>query len=105
MDARVFGHLDGVPAAPDVLLRAAGEAADLDAVAGLSGDGLDGVEVALAGGGEARLDDVDAEDFELVSDAELLAEVHGAAGGLLAVAKRGVEEDDLIGNSHREKLL
>ena len=63
----------------------------------LAGDGADGFEVAVGGDGEAGLEDVDAEGGELVGHAELFVVVHGAAGGLLAVAEGGVEEDDLVG--------
>ena len=64
------------------------------------GDGADGVEVAVGGDGEAGFEDVDAERGELVGHAELFGVVHGAAGGLLAVAECGVEEDDLVGGRH-----
>ena len=62
----------------------------------LAGDGADGVGVAVGGDGEAGFEDVDAEGGELVGHAELFVVVHGAAGGLLAVAEGGVEEDDLV---------
>ena len=43
-------------------------------------------------GGEAGLDDVDAELLELARDHQLLLDVHGRARRLLAVAQRGVED-------------
>src|ERR1700737_4987181 len=50
-------------------------------------DLADGVGVALAGDGEAGLDDIDAEVCQLVGHAQLFVVVHGAAGGLFAVAE------------------
>ena len=70
-----------------------------------AGDGADGVEVALGGDGEAGLEDVDAEVRKLVGHAKLFVVVHGAAGGLFAVAEGGVEEDDLIRRGHRTWLF
>ena len=95
MDAGFCGGLDGAGGGFDVLAFAAGEGGDAG-VADLAGDGADGVGVALGGDGEAGFDDVDAEVRELVSHAQFFVVVHGAAGGLFAVAKGGVEEDDLV---------
>ena len=58
---------------------------------------LHGLEVARRGDREAGLDDVDAEARELVGDLELLGRVQRDAGRLLAVAQRGVEDDDPVG--------
>jgi hypothetical protein len=66
-------------------------------------DLADGVGVALGGDGEAGLEDVDAERGQLMCHAQLFGRVHGAAGRLFAVAKGGVEEDDLIGFGHTEQ--
>ena len=63
------------------------------------GDALDGLEVARRGGGEAGLDDVHAQLLEGPRHPELLPEVHGEAGALLAVAKGRVEHDDAIGGT------
>ena len=59
-------------------------------------DRLDRLEVARRRGGEARLDHVDAEVAQRPRDLELLPEVHRRAGRLLAVAQRGVEDDDAV---------
>ena len=96
MDARAFGHLDGLPAAVDVLLGAAGEPGDLHIGAGLGGYGAHGLEIAGAGGRKARLDDIHAQHLELVGEAQLLLKIHGGARRLLAVAQGGVEEIDAI---------
>ena len=61
-----------------------------------AGDGLHRLEVAGRGDGEAGLDDVHAEVLEGAGDLELLGQVHAAAGALLAVAQRGVEDDDAV---------
>jgi hypothetical protein len=79
--------------------RAAGKGGDARA-ADLAGDRADRVGVALTGDGKAGLDDVDAEVRKLMSHAEFLLVMHGAAGGLFAIAKGGIEEDDLI-RGHR----
>src|SRR6185437_10453340 len=57
---------------------------------------LDALEVARRGDGEAGLDHVDAELGQRLGHADLLAEVHREAGRLLAVAQRGVEDDDAV---------
>ncbi len=63
----------------------------------LAGDGLDRLEVAGRGDGEAGLDHVHAEFLERVGDLELFGEVHAGAGRLFAVAECGVEDDELAG--------
>src|SRR5918997_1942563 len=62
----------------------------------LAGDRLHGLEVAGAGDGEARLDDVDAEARKLMRDLQLLGGVERDARRLLAVSQRGVEDDDPV---------
>ena len=44
--------------------------------------------------GKAGLDHVDAQIHQRLRDLQLFLEVHAAAGRLLAVAQRGVENDD-----------
>src|SRR4051794_17980121 len=72
-----------------------GEAGD-DRALDLPGDRADGLEVARRGDREARFDDVDTQARELVGDLELLVRVERDAGRLLAVAQRGVEDDDPV---------
>ena len=63
---------------------------------------LDALEVPARGGGEAGLDHVHAELGERARHAQLLGLRHAAAGGLLAVAQGGVEDQDAIGiGDHR----
>ena len=92
VDARPLGVLDGLPAGADVALHAARQAADHGAL-DLAGDGLDRLEIALAGGGEAGLDHVHAQTHQLVGYLELLRPVQTDPRGLLAVAQGGIEED------------
>ena len=83
----------------DVLTLTAGKRGDAG-TANLAGDLADRVGVSLAGDRETGFDDVDAKGGKLMSHSKLFFIVHGAAGGLLAVAEGGIEEDDLI-RGHR----
>ena len=65
-------------------------------VLGALGDLVDGGEIALRGDRKAGLDDVDAHVVEQLGDLELLLVRHGGAGALLAVAQRGVEDEDAV---------
>jgi hypothetical protein len=77
--------------------RGARQAADHRPVLGeLLRDRLHALEVADGGDGEAGLHHVDAELGQRLGHAQLLLEVHGEAGRLLAVAQRGVEDDDAV---------
>src|SRR5687768_3310781 len=67
-----------------------------DGALDLAGDRLHGLEVTRRRGGEAGLDHVDAEARELLRDLELLGGVQRDARRLLAVAQRGVEDDDAV---------
>ncbi len=95
VDALARGGRHGLAGPPDVVLVGARERADGRLPHGL-GDGADGLEVAVARGGEARLDHVDAQPLELLADPYLLLAGHGGAGALLAVAHGGVENDQLV---------
>jgi len=100
VDAGAWGGLYGAGGGFYVFAFTAGEGGDLGA-ANFLGDGEDGFEVAMGGDGEASFEDVDAEVGDLVGHAEFFCMVHGAAGGLLAVTERGVEEDDVVAGRHR----
>src|SRR5262249_32938842 len=67
-----------------------------DRPADLAGDGLDGLEVAGRGDGEAGLDHIDAEVAQGAGHLELFGEVHAGAGRLFAVAEGGVEDDQAV---------
>ena len=80
-----------------VLRAGAGQAGQHRAVGALAdrfGDGLDAFEVAGRGDGEAGFQHIDAKFGQRLGHADLLVEVHREAGRLLAIAQRGVEDDD-----------
>jgi len=102
MNPGPLGVLNGLPGSSNVVLVAAREAADdgnvtvvVHGISDLCRDHLDGLEVVLGGGGEAGLDDVDAEFGELARHVELLLGRHGGSRRLLAVAESGVENADI----------
>ena len=88
----------------DVLRVAAGEAAD-DRALHLARHRVDALAVPARGGREAGLDDVDAELGERARDAQLLRAGHAAAGRLLAVAQRGIEDQHAVGIGSHGVLL
>ena len=96
VDARALGDADRLAGAGDVARDGAGEAGDGHVGAGATGDFLHRLEIALTGDREAGLDDVDAHLLQQFGDLELLLEGHRGAGALLAVAQRGVEDDDAV---------
>src|SRR5262249_2617954 len=87
--------LEGGGGPVDVLGVAAGQAAD-DRPLHLPSDGLDGLEIAGGGDWEAGLDHVHAEVLQRVGHLQLFAQVHAGPGRLLAVAQRGVEDDEAV---------
>ncbi len=95
MDARQRGVAHRLAGAGDIALDGAGEARDARPL-GAPGDFGDGLEIALRGDGEARLDNIDAHRVEQMGDFELGLEGHGRAGALLAVAQRGVEDQNAV---------
>ena len=60
------------------------------------GDLPDGVEILLRGRRKTGLDDIDAELGQAARQAQLARHAHAATGRLLAVAQRGIEDDDVI---------
>ena len=96
MDARPARLAHSFAATRDVGFDGAGEAGD-DRVPGALGDGGDGLEVALGGDRETRLDNVDAHGVEHLGDLQLVFKIHGRAGRLFAIAQGGVENDDGFG--------
>ena len=62
----------------------------------LLGNFADGFEIAAGGDREAGFDHVDTHLLELRSDLQLLVEIHRRARRLLAVAQRGVEDNDSV---------
>ena len=101
MDADSVGGLDGAGGGFDVLALAAGEGGDAGAFRP-RGRWCEWSRSRPAEAmAKAGFDDVDAEVRKLVRHAQLFVVVHGAAGGLFAVAEGGVEEDDLVRRGHR----
>ena len=90
MDTSGLGTADGVVGSLDILIYAAGQRADGRAADGIR-DGCDGCGVAGRSCGKAGLDNIDLECFELLCNLDLLVEVHGAAGRLLAVTQGRVK--------------
>lgn len=102
VNSRPLGVLHSLPCGSNVVLVAAGEAADdgnvavvTDGVSDFLRDHFNGFEVVLGRRREPSLDDVDAELGELARHVELLLGRHGGAGRLLAVAESGVENADI----------
>src|SRR5580658_10400810 len=85
------GGLQSFNRCADIVLLCAGECGDGNG-AYLAGDHADGFEVATGRDGEAGFDDIDAQNRQLAGEADLFRGVHGKAGRLLAVAKRGVKD-------------
>src|SRR5581483_10240988 len=95
MDAAARGVAERLAGARDVSPVATGQAADHRPLH-LAGNRLHRFEVARRSNGEAGLDDVHPQVGQRPGYLELLAEVHARAGGLLAVAERRVEDDQLV---------
>jgi len=91
VDAFAAGGLERVGRGLNVAAGGAGEAAD-DRAIDLARDRLDRLEVAGRGGGEAGLDDVDAQIGQRAGHAQLGGFRHRKARRLFAVAQRGVED-------------
>ena len=67
---------------------------------------IDRLPIAARGGGKSRLDDIDTELRKRARHAQLFGLGHAAAGRLLAIAQRGVEDQDSVGiGSHGIVLL
>ena len=94
--ATLASGLDRFGSAVDVALQTARQAANAG-LGRLAGDRLDGGEVIRRGNRKAGFDDVDAQGFEGAGDLQLLGQVHGSAGRLLAVAQGGVKNQNAVG--------
>jgi len=104
MDARLAGMADRLPAAVDILVIGAGEAADHRGLR-LLGNLADGGEIAFRGDGEPGLDDIYAHLVQQRRDLQLLGMAHGGAGGLLAIAQGGVEDQHAVVGGGRSSGL
>ena len=103
MDPAFFsGRFHGRSGRIDVGGHTTGQAAD-DRAADHSGDLLHGIKVALAGDGEAGLDDVNAQAGELACHLQLLAGSHGCTWALLPITESRVENQNAV-TGHRTSL-
>ena len=103
VDARPFRLAHGVPGAIDVALAGARQPGDdrrVFELTHLARNPAHRLEIARRGDGEARLDHIDAQPRQLMGDLQLLVDVQRRARRLLAVAQRGVEDDDDITTVH-----
>ena len=95
MDAGIFSHFNGFPAAVDIVGHATGKARHLN-LRSLGGYALHRFKIAGAGCGKARFHNVHAQHFKLVRDTQFFLQVHGGAGRLLAIAQGSVEKIDAV---------
>ena len=98
MDARALGGLERLGCNLDVFVDGTREAAYGALVARDTANLGDTLEVAGAGDGEARLDNIDVHADELPRDDELFLGVHAGAGRLLAIAQGRIEDVDFPGH-------
>ena len=103
VDARRRGAAQRLARRLDVLGHCAGQRADAR-VAHRARDTAHGLQLGARAHRKARLDDVDARRSEALGDLELVARAEGDARRLLAVAQRGVEDQDPIRSRHGRSL-
>lgn len=102
MDPRPCGIPDSVPGNFDVMLGTTGKRSN-PSTANLVGYSFNCLEIPSRGDWEAGLDDVDAQRFEFVCDAQLFSGVHAATRRLLAITQGSIEYQKTVGhaiNSH-----
>jgi hypothetical protein len=95
VDAFPGSGLERLGGAVDVGAAGARQRAD-HAVLDLLGDLVDRAKVALGRDRESSLDHVHAHLLEQIGDLQLLGDGHRGARRLLAVAQRGIEDDDAV---------
>src|SRR5580765_1590658 len=100
VDAWARGIFQGAPCRVDVIAITAREACD-DRTTHLASHKIHRFPVAPRGDRKAGFDDVDAKFRKRLRHAQLLRLRHAAARRLLAVAERGVKDEDAIGVGHR----
>src|SRR5687768_900931 len=102
VDSWTRGILQRAPRGVDVLSRATRETGD-DRAMDFASHEMHRLPIAARGDWETGFDDVDPELGERLRDPQLLRLRHAAAGRLLAIAQRGVENEDAVGVSHRHR--
>src|SRR5688572_17701301 len=95
VDAWTRGILQRAPRRVDVFPRAARETGD-DRALDFASHQIHRLPIAARGDWETGFDDVDSELRERLRDPQLLWLRHAAAGRLLAVAQRGIEDEDPV---------
>ena len=100
VDAWTRGILQRAPRGVDVVSSAARETGD-DRAVDFASHEIHRLPIAARGDRETGFDDVDPELRERLRDPQLFWLRHAAAGRLLAVAQRGIEDEDPVGVGHR----
>ena len=95
MDAGAFGVFEGLGGHFDVFFHGAAQTADGGIFNDL-GDLLHGMKVSGAGDGEAGLDDIHAQGFQLQGQFDLFLRIELTARHLFSVAEGGVKNEDLL---------
>jgi len=95
MDTRLTGVPEGGSGDFDIFLYRAAKPAD-GGVLDDAGYFFDGMEIAGAGHREACFDDVNAKGLQLEGQLDLFVGIELAPGDLLAVTKRGVENENFL---------
>ena len=97
MDARALRAFQGIPGDINVLRNARGSGRRPSTPSPISGrDAADGLEVAGAGNGEARLDDIHAKPVQLPGDLHFLVNIERCPRRLLAVPQGGIKDLDSV---------
>ena len=95
VDAAELGGPDGLACAAHIVFAGARQRAHRGILDDF-GNGADRLEITRAGGSEARLDDIHAKLFQLARDADFFFLGHRSTRALLAVAQRGIENDQFV---------
>ena len=100
VDSWTRGILQRAPRGVDVFSSAARETRD-DRAVDFASHEIHRLPIAARGDRETGFDDVDPELRERLRDPQFFRLRHAAAGRLLAVAQRGIEDEDAVGVGHR----
>ena len=95
VDSGLASPLDRLPRTFNVLAVGARERRDRG-LPDLTRNRLDRLEVPLRSDRKTGFNDVDVESLELPGHLQFLFEIHRTAGGLFAIAQRGIEDVDFI---------
>ena len=98
VNAAARGRLERLAGPLDVVPAAAGQGGR-DRAGHFGGNHTHGLGVGFGGNRKARFDDIHAQSVQLPGQLELLGHAQREARRLLAVAQRGVEDDDTV-SSH-----